>query len=155
MKGQPSTPQQPVAPGAIGDRPLVPPYTEDAIFLCPEMNTAAISAVVHLSEHGTRVLMLNGLATIGYIFGKYVVGTRKGGNGADSIFAFDPDSELHRDIGELFDIAVAGGGHVDWDGSELRMRLHGRSLEFGPDPDRTATRLFLQELFPDWQISAE
>jgi hypothetical protein len=125
------------------------------MYWCPEMNTAVISAVVHLSEYGTRVLMLNGLATTERIAGKYVVGTRKGDNGADSIFAFDPDLELHRDIGELFGIAVAGGGHVDWDGTQLRIRLHGRSLEFGPDPDRTASKSFLKELFPAWQIYTE
>jgi hypothetical protein len=117
-----------------------------------EMNTAAISAVVRLWEHGSRRFILNGIATTGRIAGKYVIGTRNGDHGAESIFAFDPDLELHRDIGELLGIAVAGGGHVDWDGAQFRIRLHGRSLEFGPDPDRTASKAFLRELFPDWQI---
>jgi hypothetical protein len=147
----------PVALGGVEDSvsPLGPPHTEDAMYSCLEMNTAAISAVVHLSEYGTRVLKLNGITITGRIAGKYVVGARKGANGADAIFAFDPDLELHRDIGELFGVVVAGGGHVDWGGTELRTRLYGRSLEFGPDPDRTASQSFLKELFSDWKIYTE
>ena len=55
----PSSPQRPVALGGGEDAvsPLGPPQTEDAMYSCLEMNTAAISAVVHLSEYGTRVLM--------------------------------------------------------------------------------------------------
>lgn len=56
---------------------------------CLEMNAAAISAVVHLSEYGTRVLMLNGIAITGRIAGKYVVGARSLGDNAGTAKSSD------------------------------------------------------------------
>lgn len=84
--------------------------------------------------------------------GKYVVGY-SARYGDTPVLAFDASCELHRDIAVSCDITVSGGGRMEWDADTREIRLVGKSMEFGQEPNRDASRAIIQALFIDWMVS--
>ena len=86
--------------------------------------------------------------------GKYLVGFH-GTEKDHLVIVFDESASFHKDIALRYRLRARGGGWLELNSSKRRIRLWGRSLAYGREPDRDLTRRVLSIAFPDFSCTCE
>lgn len=105
-------------------------------------------------DKGRDVTLLFLCASLAATRGKYLVGfhnTEKD----HLVIAFDESASFHKDIALRFQLRPRGGGWLELSASKKRVRISGRSLAYGREPDRDLTRRVLSMAFPDYSCTYE
>jgi hypothetical protein len=66
------------------------------------------------------------------------------------VIVFDDVVDQHADLAKLHDLRPLGGGWIEVDLAEKRLRLIGGSLTFGREPDRELTIKMLSQALPEF-----
>ncbi len=71
------------------------------------------------------------------------------------VVVFDDSAEWHKQIASKFGIAPSGGGWLEADHVEKRIRLSGQSHAYGRELSRALSAAAFKALFPDYEVSLE
>ena len=105
-------------------------------------------------HQGRDVTLLFWCASLRETRGKYLVGFH--GTEKDHLFiVFDESASFHKDIALRHRLRARGGGWLELNSSKKRIRLSGRSLAYGREPDRDLTRRVLAIAFPEFSCTYE
>lgn len=86
--------------------------------------------------------------------GKYLVGFH-GAENDHLVIVFDESASFHKDIALRYRLRARGGGWLELSSSKRRIRLSGRSLAYGREPDRDLIRRVLSIAFPEFSCTYE
>jgi hypothetical protein len=111
-----------------------------------------IEAEVEAPGGPVKVLLVGG--AVQRIWGKFVFGGLKGEPGKRAL-VFDDQAVFHKAIAAASAIAPAGGGWIEIDQTNQRVRVGGRSTQFGRELDRGLTAILLEEALPDYFVESE
>jgi hypothetical protein len=87
------------------------------------------------------------------VWGKFVFGRLKS-DPAMRALAFDDSAAFHKDVALAHGVQVDGGGWVEFDQTNHRARVGGRSTQFGRERDRGLTVDLLAGALPGYRIEA-
>lgn len=105
-------------------------------------------------HQGSDVTLLFSCVSLRETRGKYLVGFH--GTEKDHLFiVFDESASFHKDIALRYRLRARGGGWLELNASKRRIRLSGRSLAYGREPDRDLTRRALAIAFPEFSCTYE
>ena len=105
-------------------------------------------------DKGLDVSLLFHSVSKGDVCGKYLAGFHPS-EARHLLIVFDESASFHKDIALRHNLRPRGGGWLDLDESRKRIRLSGRSLAYGREPDRDLTRRVLLMAFPDFSCSID
>ena len=100
---------------------------------------------------GIAFIGIYGTAYNGKMNQKFVLGKDEEGT---LNLIFDDNYGYHSGISENYRLDALGGGWMEIDVNQKKIRVYSRSGDFGYEP-RLITAVLLQKAFPDWHIKIE
>ncbi len=83
--------------------------------------------------------------------GKFILGLTSGNN---LEFAFDSTLGEHQDIGAKYKLKIIGGGWIEIDEENKKIKIFKTSQDFGMEP-REISQKIVSETFPDYELTVE